>query len=97
LPDLLETLQTHLCPIDSRLAPAITADARLPEDKQLQLDRLYQRLLTDLTRFSTPLINARCVTHALNVYTIRARSRINGLILIAYETANAAGSRSFNS
>jgi hypothetical protein len=26
----------------------VTADAQLPEDKRHQLDRLYQRLVTDL-------------------------------------------------
>ena len=45
---LPEALRTRLRPADRRPAPPVAADARLAEDKRHQLDRLYQRVVTDL-------------------------------------------------
>jgi hypothetical protein len=44
----LKLFERVYAPLTAGLLRPITADARLPEDKQHQLDRLYQRLLSDL-------------------------------------------------
>jgi len=44
----LNLFERVYAPLTAGLLRPVTADARLPEDKRHQLDRLYQRLVTDL-------------------------------------------------
>jgi hypothetical protein len=44
----LKLFERVYAPLTAGLLSPVSADARLPEDKCHQLDRLYQRLMTDL-------------------------------------------------
>lgn len=49
----LKLFEQVYAPLTAGLLRPITADARLPDDKRHQLDRLYQRLVTDLDALFT--------------------------------------------
>ena len=44
----LKLFERVYAPLTAGLLRPIAADARLPDDKRQQLDRLYQRVVTDL-------------------------------------------------
>ena len=50
----LKLFERVYAPLTAGLLRPVTADARLPEDKRHQLDRLYQRLMTTSTPSSWP-------------------------------------------